>query len=152
MINADAAPRNWQVPFAPGILRATAGNDGKTLATDELRTAGQPAQIILTTGTKALAPDWNEVATVRAVIADAAGVEIPRANDLISFAVSGPGTIAAVDNGDNSSHELFQTDSRHAYQGECVAYVKATVAGGDIQLTATAPGLAGGSILIHTAK
>ena len=152
MINADAAPRNWQVPFAPGILRATAGDDGKILATEELRTAGHPAQIILTTGTKALAPDGNEVATVRAIITDAADVEIPRANDLISFAVSGHGTIAAVDNGDNSSHELFQKDSRHAYQGECVAYVKATAAGGDIQLTATAPGLAGGFILIHTAK
>ena len=151
-IHADASPRIWQVPFAPGTLSATAGDGGKVLATDELRTAGPPAQIILTTGTKTLTPDWNEVATVRAIIADAAGVEIPRAGDLISFSVSDPGTIAAVDNGDNSSHEPFQKDSRHAFQGECVAYVKAMSAGADIRVNATAAGLAAASILIRTAQ
>ena len=116
-INADAAPRNWQVPYAPGNLRAVGSDDGTALATNELRTAGAPAKIILTTDDTKLSPGWDGVATVRAVITDALGVPIPRANDLITFKVSGPGIIAAVDNADNSSHEPFQADSRHAFQG-----------------------------------
>ncbi len=151
-LNADARPRNWLVPFAPGILKAVARNDGKIVATDELRTAGKPAKIILSIETKTLAPGFDNVAIVRAKIADANGVEIPRAKDLISFKVSGPGVIAAVDNGDNTSHELFQTDKRSAFQGECVAFVKATTATGEITVTATAAGLTAGSLAIKTAQ
>ncbi len=152
-IHADASPRNWQVPFSPGVLSAVAtDDDGKTIATDELHTAGVSAKIVLTTDAQSLSPDWNGVATVRAIIEDADGIQIPRANDLITFKVSGPGVIAAVDNGDNSSHEPFQAKSRQAYQGECVAFIKATASHGDIKLTASAPGLANGTIRIHTGK
>jgi beta-galactosidase len=147
-INADASPRIWKISFAPGTLKAVAKNGGKIVANDELRTAGKAAKIILSTETKKLSPTWDDVAVVRATIVDANGIEIPRANDLIAFKVSGPGVIAAVDNGDNASHELFQTDSRHAFQGECVAFVKATAASGKITLSATAAGLDAGSITL----
>jgi beta-galactosidase len=151
-INANAAPRIWNVPFAPGTLTAVAGNDGKILANDELRTAGSPAKIVLSTDTEKLAPGWDDVAFVHAKVVDAKGVEIPRAGDLISFTISGPGVIAAVDNADNASHELFQSSKRHAFQGECVAFVRATGTFGRIEVEATAPGLAAGSISIKAAK
>ena len=65
------------------------------MATEELRTAGKPAKIMLSTETQTLPPGFDRVAEVRAAITDADGTEIPRANDLISFAVSGPGEIAS---------------------------------------------------------
>jgi beta-galactosidase len=151
-LNADASPRIWRVLFAPGKLKAIARNGGEIVATDELATAGAPAKIMLATETKILSPGFDDVAIVRAKITDAAGIEIPRATDLISFQISGPGVIAAVDNGDNASHELFQTNLRQAYQGECVAFVKATAAGGPITLTASAPGLKSGPVVFETAK
>ncbi len=147
-INADASPRNWQVPFAPGVLQAVGRNDDQTAVTNELRTAGEPAKIVLSTETPTLSPGFDHVAIVRVRITDKDGTEILRANDLISFALSGPGEIAAVDNGDNTSHEPFQTRSRHAYGGKCVAFVRATAASGQIILTATAPGLDAGSITL----
>jgi beta-galactosidase len=145
-INADASPRTWRVPFAPGKIVAVARNNGQTVATNELVTAGAPAKIILSTETKTLAPGFDNVALVRAKITDANGVKIPHAGDLISFKISGPGAIAAVDSADNTSHELFQTDTRQAFQGECVAFVRATAASGEIVLTATAAGLDAGSV------
>jgi beta-galactosidase len=151
-INADASPRNWQVPFAPGKLKAVARNNGKVVATDELRTAGSPKKIVLSTDAKKLSPGWDNVAFVRAEIVDANGFEIPRADDLISFKISGPGIIAAVDSANNSSHEPFQATERRAFQGGCVAFVKATAAPGKIVLTATGPGLSAGSIAIKAAK
>ena len=150
-LNADAAPRNWHVPFAPGILKAVARNGkGKIVAADKLRTAGQPAKIILTMDSKKLSPGFDNAAAVRATIVDAKGIEIPRANDLISFQISGPGVIAAVDNADNSSHEPFQAAARRAFHGECVAFVRAAAASGKIKISASAEGLAAGTIAIKT--
>lgn len=149
-INPDASPRNWIVPFAPGTLQAVARNDGITVAKDELRTAGPPADIVLYRTSNDLPWAWENVATVRAKIVDANGVEVPRAHDLIHFEISGPGVIAAVDNGDNSSHEPFQAIERDACLGECVALVKATGFAGNITLTATAPGLTAGSVELET--
>jgi len=151
-INADASPRVWQIPFEPGTLKAVAKNGGAAVATNELRTAGKAAKIILSTETKTLSPGFNQVAIVRARIADANGVAMPRANDLVSFQVSSPGGIAAVDSADPASHELFQASQRRAYHGECVAYVKTSAAQGEISVTAAATGLQSGLIAFQAEK
>ena len=150
-LNADASPRTWSVPFAPGTLKAIAKNKGKVVATDELRTAGAPAKIVLAADHARLRPGWDDVSYVKASVVDKNGIVVPSASDLISFKVSGPGVIAAVDNADSTSHESFQADERRLYQGECFAIVKATASKGRITLTATAPGLAAGSATITTA-
>ncbi len=148
-VHADASPRTWKVNYEPGTLKAVARDAGQIVATDELRTAGKPAKIILTTETKNLSPGWDNVAEVRATITDADGVEIPRAGDLISFALTGPGKIVAVDNGDNTSHEPFQAAKRHAFEGECVAFIKASAAPGRLTVTASSPGLVSGTLDIQ---
>jgi beta-galactosidase len=147
-VNADGSPRDWPVPFAPGILRAVGHNGFGAPLTNELRTAGKPVKILLRTEIKELSPDWEDVAVVRASIVDSRGITVPYAGDLITFKVRGPGIIAAVDNADNASHELFQRNLRHPFRGECVAFERATAATGKITLTATAPGLKGGSLVI----
>jgi len=145
---ADASARVWKVAWAPGTLTAVARSDGKTVATDEWRTAGAPAKIILTASCNQLPFDWNGVASVCATVVDAHDVVVPGASDLISFKVSGPGVIAAVDNADNASHEPFQAEERHAFQGRCVAFVKATASSGKIVLAASAPGLKSGKVVV----
>ena len=147
-LNADASPRVWKVAWAPGTLKAVARNDGKVVATDALRTAGKPAKIVLAANHDQLPFDWNAVAFVRATVVDKHGVPVPGASDLVSFRISGPGVVAAVDNADNASHEPFQASERHAYHGQCVAYLKATGSFGKIVLTASAPGLKSGMVVI----
>jgi beta-galactosidase len=148
-INADASPRNWRVPFEPGTLKAVATDEnGKVVATDELRTAGEPAQIILSADKNKIADDWDDVSSVTATVADKDGVTVPGADNLISFKISGAGFIAAVDNADNMSHEPLQADERSAFHGRCVAYVKANAASGEISLTASATGLKSAAITI----
>ena len=140
-INANATPRVWRVAFAPGTLKAVASNDGKVVATDELRTAGAPAAIQLETKNAQIGTSWDDVAIVRATVVDAEGIPVPQANDLISFSVTGPGVIAATDNGDNQAQDAFQIGERKAYLGQCVAYVKANGKGGKIEVSANAAGL-----------
>ena len=73
---------------------------------------------------------------------------VPEASDLITFGVSGPAAIAAVDNGDLSSHEPFQAAQRYAFGGRCVAILKATASAGQITVTASAPGLTAASVTL----
>jgi beta-galactosidase len=119
---------------------------GKKVAEFELRTAGKPSKILLSADQKTLAPGWDDVVFVRVTVVDAKGVVIPNASDLITFKIDGSGIVATVDSGDNSSHEPFQASERRAYQGRCVAVVKATAPSGKITLTASAPGLGSASI------
>ena len=142
----DASPRNWKVPYEAGTLKAVGKINGKNVATSELRTAGKPAKILLSADQKQLAPGWDDVAFVTATVVDKQGVIIPNASDLITFKITGPGVVAAVDSADNSSHEPFQASERHAYAGRCVAVLKATAPSGKITLTASAPGLGSSSI------
>ena len=145
-INADASPRNWSVPFEPGVLKAVARNKSSVVATHELRTADKAAKILLTTDRAKLSPSWDDVAFVSATVVDENAVRVPTASDLISFKLGGPGVIAAVDSADNSSHEPFQASERRAFQGRCQALVKATGESGKLTLTASAPGLTGARV------
>jgi beta-galactosidase len=85
---------------------------------------------------------------VRATIVDSRGVTVPDANDLITFGISGPGFVAAVDNADTKSHEAFEGMQRRAFEGRCVAMVKASGAG-RITITASAEKLEGTSVQIE---
>ena len=147
----DASPRSWIIPFEPGSLKAIAKNRGQIVATYELHTAGKPAKIILTADRRSVAPIWDDVSYITAKIVDENGVLVPTANDLIVFKVTGPGVVAAVDSGDNSSHEPFQASQRRAYQGLCFAMLKARAPRGRITITASASGLASASVTIAAA-
>lgn len=149
---ADASPRIWQVPFEAGTLKAIGRNNDDVVATDELRTAGKPAKIVLVADHSRLGDQWDDVDAVTVKVVDANGVPNPWADDLITFHVTGPGTIAAVDNGDPQIHDSFHTSERHLYQGQCVATLKATRPSGRITLSASASGLTGASVTIEAAR
>ena len=142
----NASPRVWQVPFSPGRLTAIARNDGQEAARHELQTAEVARRVELNAEPVTLSTDWNDVAVVEAQLVDEAGVPLPRATHQITFTVSGPGEIVAVDNGSIVSHESFQTNTRKAHQGYCVAMVRATAGEGKITVTASAEGIEPGSV------
>jgi beta-galactosidase len=145
----DASPRNWKVSFEAGTIKAVGTNGGRVVATHELRTAGKPAKIVLAVDRNKIAAVWDDVAYLSVTVVDANGVMVPSANDLMKFRVTGAGVIAAVESGDNSSHEPFQASERRTYQGRCFAILKANAPSGRITLTASAAGLTGGSVTIN---
>jgi beta-galactosidase len=152
-INADASPRKWTVSFEPGELKAIARDPaGKEIATDALRTAGKPAKVKLVADQADIAPAWDDFSQVTATIVDEQGIPVPSASDAVTFHVDGPGVVAAVDNADNASHERFRGETRHAYQGRCVAMIRATANEGTIRLTASAPGLTTGEVTLHAIR
>lgn len=142
-------PRHWPVAYTPGKLRAVGRNNGTLVASDEIKTAGAAAKIILQAERPTLPHDWDHVLYVRAFITDAEGTINPNATHKVRFTLTGPGQIAAVDNGDVKSHEPFQANERSAYQGTCIAILRATADTGEITLTASADALTAATVTIQ---
>jgi beta-galactosidase len=148
---ADDAARSWKFTFEKGSLKAVGKNKSAVVAEQELKTAGAPAKIILKADQTKLADDWNDVAFVTATVTDANGITIPNAENEIRFTLEGPGVIAAVDNGNNASHESYQGNKRKAWKGTCIALIKDNEAKGKITIKASADGLAAGSVSLDAA-
>ncbi len=149
-LNADASPRSWKVNFTPGELKAVARKGGKVVASQKLQTAGSAAAIQLSSQKPNIGGSWDDVAIVRAIVVDANGIPVPRAENQVSFTVLGSGKVVAVDNGNNESHEAFLGDSRKAFLGECVAYVKSDGKPGEhFEISASAAGLKTGTLILE---
>jgi beta-galactosidase len=104
-------------------------------------------QMVLTADHSSIVTDWNDISFVKATIADAAGHVANSASDAITFTISGPGNIAAVDSA-SMTNESFRGKVRDAYQGIAYALVQAT-GPGTITVTAAAAGLTGASATIQ---
>ncbi len=150
-LHPDASPITFQVPFAPGILKAVARIGGRVVAQDELRTAGKPARLLLATEAPNLSPDWNDIAYATATLVDANGTVIPDSTTLIHFSIGGPGKIIAVDNGNMTDHDPFQATDRKLYDGHAIAILRATAATGSITVTATEQGVSSATLTLKAA-
>jgi beta-galactosidase len=149
-LHPDASAITYAIPFEPGTLKAVARNDGKIVATEELKTAGKPAKLVFAADkpTMPLTPDWNDARYVTATLVDDAGTRIPDSSTVIHFSASGPASIIAVDNGNMMDHDPFQATERKLYQGNALAILRAT---GQVTVTAAADGIPAASLTLTTA-
>lgn len=138
---SDASPRTWKVPFEGGTLNAIGRNSGRIAARHELVTSGKPARIVLGADVDSVTQEWNDVAYITATVVDGNGTRCAWADHLITFEISGPGEIVAVENGDHTSHASFQGSERSAFEGRCGAIIRASALTGEIEVRATSPGL-----------
>jgi beta-galactosidase len=85
----------------------------------------------------------EDLSFVSVRIEDAEGNLVPGADNLIRFAASGAGRIAAVDNGNPASLEPFQARERKAFSGLALLVVRSNRGvSGSIRVEATSEGLA----------
>lgn len=141
----------WKVPYAPGELKAVARRGGRTVATDVLRTAGEPHAVRLTADRESLAADGRSVCFVTAEVVDARGTVVPGAEHLIAFDVGG-GSLAGVDNGRQASAERYQASARTAFHGRALAVVRSGTRAGRLTVTARSEGLRTGRVTLRTTE
>jgi beta-galactosidase len=139
----------WRIPFQPGTLRAVARTSGKVALTQEIRTAGPAARIVLSADRKVIQADGRDLSFITITVVDEKGTMVPHADNLIKFQLTGEGAIAAVDNGSQISHEPFKADYRKAFNGMCLAIIQSKGKAGRITLRANSEGLAAASIMIE---
>lgn len=138
----------WPVKYTPGVLIAKGYKGGKEVLTSQVETTGTPATVQLAPHRATLAADGHDVSVITVQVADEQGRTVPTAGNEISFAITGPGKIIGVGNGDPSSHEPDQFIGpsskwrRSLFNGLAQVIVQTTKDTGEIKLTATTDGLA----------
>ena len=132
----------WEVPNQAGTLRVVGRTNGKAVCAHELKTAGQPTQLLLSPDRSRLLADGHDLSHLEVNLRDADALLVPDADRLVRFEIKGPGTILAVDNGDLNSDEAYQGDRRTTKAGRCLVIVRASRQPGQILVTAAAAGLA----------
>lgn len=139
----------WRVKYAEGTIKAVSMRNGKTVLTSEIKTAGEAAKIILVADRKRINKGDDELCFVTAKVVDKAGNTVPSASNLIHFKITGEGTLAGVDNGSETDLSSFKSDQHKAFNGLCLAIIRAEKKNGSIRLTASADGLQSATLSIQ---
>ncbi len=150
-------PRNghlmWTVNYAPGKLEAIAYKKGKKL-TAKVETTGSASEVVMTPYKTTMLADGTDVSVINLSVVDREGREVPDADNMIKFFITGPGKIIAVANGDPSSHEpdkcVDGAWQRSLFNGKCQVLVQSTNQSGTIHFEAKSSGLFTGSTDIVT--
>lgn len=144
---------NWSVTYEPGILEAVAYKNGRKL-TSKVETTGVPTQVVMTPYKTTMLADGQDVSVINISVVDQQGREVPDADNMIRFVLTGPGKVIGVGNGDPSSHEPDKcTDGawqRSLFNGKCQVLVQSTKEPGTIHFEAQAAGLWAGTTDIVT--
>jgi beta-galactosidase len=136
---------NWIVNYEPGTISAIAYKKGKKLEA-QVETTGAPVEVVLTPYKTTILADGKDVAIINISAVDKEGREVPTANNLIKFKVTGDAKIIGVGNGDPSSHEPDQfaegeTPQRHLFNGKAQVILQAGTSIDKIKFEATSEGL-----------
>lgn len=140
----------WSVPYEAGVLKAVGYKDNKAINSSELHSAEEPVQIKLTADRKEVKANGQDLSYITVELTDSSNVRNPKAENLVRFAIEGPGKIVGVGNAHPVSLESYQQPQRKAWQGRCMVIVKSESTGGTITLRATADGLTPASISIQS--
>jgi len=141
------------VPYEPGELKVVAlDSNSRPIKEIIIKTAGKPASIVLTPDRMSVSNSEKELAFVTVSIVDKNGVLCPRANNKITFSVTGAGKLRAADNGDPTCLESFIDPVRSAFNGKCLAIIQSVVNKGEIKLVAQSQGLESAEQVIKVVK
>lgn len=140
----------WRIKYEPGTLKAVSRKKGKMVLTREIKTAGKPAKIKLLPDRTHIKANGKDLSFITVKILDKEGNLAPCADNLLRFHISGPGVIAATNNGYQADLESFKASKHKAYNGLCLVVVQSKEKQGEIKLTASAEGLTPSSIVIES--
>ena len=109
-----------------------------------MKTTGPAAKLALKADRSSIRADGKDLSFVTVTVEDKNGLMAPRAMNKIRFSIKGPGEIVATGNGDATSHASFQSLEPNAFNGLCLAIVRAKNGEpGKITLEAESDGLSG---------
>lgn len=144
---------NWTVQYQPGKLEAIAYKKGKKL-TAAVETTGPAVEVVMTPYKTTILADGRDVSVINISAVDREGREVPDADNMIKFYLTGDAKIIGVGNGDPSSHEPDKCPDgawqRSLFNGKCQVIVQSGKSEGLIHFDAKAAGLYTGSTDIVT--
>ncbi len=138
----------FSVPYAPGTLKALGLRGDRLVAGSVLTTAEKAAKLRVAADRTVLQADGEDLSFVTVEVVDANGRPDLHADQEVQFEINGPGTIAAVGNGDGQDADSYHSNQRKLFQGRAMVVIRASRQAGAISLTAKSTGLSDGSLTI----
>lgn len=138
----------FQVPYAPGKLKAIALKGSETLAEMTFETAGRPAGLRLKADRQTLRRDRNDLAYVTLDVLDKSGKPVPDAALPVSFKVSGAGELVAAGTANPRDVRSFRRPLPMTFHGKCLAIIRPIGSSGSIMLLAESAGLKAARIIL----
>jgi beta-galactosidase len=126
----------WSVKYEPGVIEARGTKDGKVVLVEKRETTGKPESIRLTADRPEINADGDDVAVLKVEVLDKEGRALPTAANMISFKVTGEGTLIGVGNGDPNCQESDKEPKRSLFNGLAQVIVQSTRTPGTITVEA----------------
>jgi beta-galactosidase len=139
----------FDVPYAPGELKAIALKNGQELAVLAFKTAGKGSKLVLKADRAKIQSSRNDLSYVTVEVHDEAGNVVPDAAVPVRFSLKGPAELAGVGNANPNGMASFRQPRRMTFRGRCLAVVRPTGAAGAITLQAEADGLEPATVAIE---
>ena len=138
------------VVYQPGNVSVVTYKNGARWAEDTQKTVGNAAKLNVTADRTTINGDGYDLSYITVAVVDSNGDVVPRANNAITFSISGPGQIVSTDNGDPADMTAFPSLTRKAFSGLALAIVRANAgASGQITVSAAATGLAAAEVTLQ---
>jgi len=140
----------FEVPYAPGELKAVGLDGNEPVAECVVTTVGEPVRLVLKPDRRVIHVEGGDLSFITVEAVDAEGRVHPTATDRVFFTIKGVGSIAALGNSDPMSTERYRGHARSLFRGRCLVVVKPDGRPGEINLRAQADGLEVAEVTIHT--
>lgn len=131
----------FDLPYQPGTLTAVSYTGGKEVSRDEIKTAGKPAALKISSDVASLKADGQSLAFVVAELVDESGQRVPNAEALCTASVEGEGSLAAFGIARPATTENYTKASFTAYEGRVMAIVRAGWQSGSVKVCISAEGV-----------
>jgi beta-galactosidase len=146
----QAFKAEFEVPYAPGTLKAEGVRGGKVVADSVLQTTGDPVRLKLTPDRTEINADGQDLAFVTVEAVDEKGRAQLNSDLKVHFSVSGAGTLAAVGNGNGQSLDPYSGDKCSLFHGRALVILRTTRKAGQIKLNASGEGLPVSTVVVDS--
>ena len=121
---------DWQLPYAPGILRALAYDEqGAVIAKDQQQSFTDVEKLQIES------EQYGELVFYTITAIDKAGHTVENANCRVKVAVE-EGELLGLDNGDSTDYDQYKGNSKRLFSGKLLAIVKKSRSGAAPKITA----------------
>ena len=113
-----------EVEFEKGKIEAVSYKDGKVVARHSHETAGPAAGLKLEADRDVISADGYDLSFITVSAVDEEGREIPDADTMLEFKVSGKGELFGIDNGNSADTLCLKGNRKQLFSGKALAVVR----------------------------
>lgn len=147
--STDKCTALFEVPYAPGELKATGISKGEKIESVVLQTSGQASQLELDEEKSVIRADRNALAYINVMAADQDGLLAPEDNSEVIVKVSGPALLQAAGNADPVLQGSITDRTFNLFRGKGMVIIRSTGKPGLINIEVASEGLQPASVTIE---